>query len=127
MQTLTLYHGSPKLFNKFDERTIQRGDFGYRFYLTTDSKTAQKYSGQSGTKGFVYTVKCFLNQALSVEKVTIPSEVLKEIIEVIDQQSNLLIDFEEIELVGKEFVLDYATEKVAREPTVSTVGEIANK
>ena len=110
MQTLTLYHGSPKLFNKFDERTVRRGDFGYGFYLTTDSKTAQKYSGQSGTKGFVYTVKCFLNQALSAEKVTIPSEILKEIIEHIDQQSNLLNDFDEIELVGKESVLDYATE-----------------
>lgn len=114
MQTLTLYHGSPKLFSKFDERTIQRGDFGYGFYLTTDSKTAQKYSGQSGTKGFVYTVKCFLNQALSAEKVTIPSEVLKEIIEVIDQKSNLLNDFDEIKLVGKESVLDYATELLGK-------------
>lgn len=114
MQTLALYHGSPKLFNKFDERTVRRGDFSYGFYLTTDSKTAQKYSGQSGTKGFVYTVKCFLNQALSAEKVTIPSEILKEIIEIIDQKSNLLNDFDEIELVGKESVLNYATELLGK-------------
>lgn len=68
-----------------------------------------------------------MNQALNTEKVTIPSKVLKEIIEVIDQQSNLLNDFEEIELVGKDTVLNYATEKVAREPTVSTVEGIANQ
>lgn len=114
MQTLTLYHGSPKLFNKFDERTVRRGDFGYGFYLTTDSKTAQKYSGQSGTRGFVYTVKCFLNQDLSAEKVTIQTNDLKEIIEHIDQKSNLLNDFDEIELVGKDTVLDYATELLGK-------------
>lgn len=55
-----------------------------------------------------------MNQALSAEKVTILSEVLKEIIEVIDQQSNLLNDFDEIELVGKDTVLDYATELLGK-------------
>ena len=79
-----------------------------------DSKTAQKYSGQNGTRGFVYTVKCFLNQALSAEKVTIPSKNLKEIIKHIDQKSNLLNDFDEIELVGKKSVLDYATELLGK-------------
>lgn len=44
MSTLILYSEIPKLFNKFDERTIQRGDFGYAFYLTADSKNAPKYS-----------------------------------------------------------------------------------
>lgn len=113
MQTVTLYHGSPKLFKKFDERTIQRGDFGYGFYLTDTPDSAQKYSGQSGTKGFVYTVKCFLNRPLSAEKLTLYSNVIQNIVRTIDKESGLLNDFDDVAHLGQKFVLNYATKLLA--------------
>ena len=113
MQTATLYHGSPKLFNKFDERTIQRGDFGYGFYLADTPDSAQKYSGKIGTKGFVYTVKCFLNQALSAEKLTLDSNVIQNIVRTIDKESGLLNDFDDVAYLGQKFVLNYATKLLA--------------
>lgn len=60
---LTMYHGSPKLFNQFDLSHVLEGDgkvkFGYGVYLTSSFSSAAHYSGvnPTSTMYYVYTVE----------------------------------------------------------------------
>ena len=60
---LTMYHGSPKLFNQFDLSHVLEGDgklkFGYGVYLTSSFSSAAHYSGVNpfSFTHYVYTVE----------------------------------------------------------------------
>jgi len=56
------YHGSPKLFEKFDlSQTFSgtgRAKFGFGVYLTESFETAAHYSVPAAPEHYVYTVNC---------------------------------------------------------------------
>jgi len=60
---MTFYHGTYRLFDKFDLSHILEGDgkvkFGYGVYLTSEYKSAAHYAGvnPSATSFYVYTVE----------------------------------------------------------------------
>lgn len=60
---LTMYHGSPRLFDQFDLSHVLEGDgkvkFGYGVYLTSSFSSAAHYSGvnPSSSTHYVYTVE----------------------------------------------------------------------
>ncbi len=60
---LTMYHGSPELFEQFDLSHVLEGDgkvkFGYGVYLTSSFSSAAHYSGVNplSSTHYVYTVE----------------------------------------------------------------------
>lgn len=109
---ITVYHGSPSLFDKFDHSKIGSSHAtseGYGFYFTDIKQIAHAYASDTKT-GYLYTVNLDIKKSLSPEKLTITRSQLKRFIEALHKHDNLyfLSNYGDIDHEGYNKVLNEA-------------------
>ena len=103
---MELYHGSSNKFNKFDYSKIRTNGTseGLGFYFTDSKEIASQY----GDNGYLYTVKLNINKSLSDNNKTISKNVLRHYIIKLQNYTDYLSNFGDVNYEGYKNVLNMA-------------------
>lgn len=103
---MLVYHGSPNNFDRFDYSRIRTNGTseGVGFYFTDNKSIATGY----GQKGYLYTVELKGNKALSDNYKTITENELKKLMIALDDETDYLSNYGDVNFEGYENVLNTA-------------------
>jgi len=103
---MELYHGSSNMFNSFDYSKIRTNGTseGLGFYFTDSKEIAEGY----GENGYLYTIKLNANKSLSDNEKTISKNDLKHYIIKLQNYTDYLSNFGDVNYDGYKNVLNKA-------------------
>lgn len=103
-----VYHGSNSLFDVFDYDKIGTNGTseGIGFYFTDNKKVARGY----GENGYLYTIEFNHKKTLSHETKTIKKTELKEYLVALNEETQYLTNWGDIEYEGYQKVLNRAVD-----------------
>lgn len=98
------YHGTTKLFNKFDLKHVLEGTgkvkFGYGVYFTSSYESAAHYSAGDGEHHYVYSVK--IPKLTENNFIAFKQEVNSKLVKLAEQLTNTTLN-SKVTSDGKEF------------------------
>lgn len=124
-----LFHGSMNKFDRFslEYKGLNGTDDGFGIYLTPNKEMASMYAEQTNKVGYIYEVSANLEKSLSTEELTVTDKELSKIIDVLQDSSDILNNFNDVDYYGKKVVKREAMAMLQdNENDVDLINEIAN-
>lgn len=124
-----LFHGSMNKFNRFslEYKGLNGTDDGFGIYLTPNKEMASMYAEQTKKVGYIYEVSADLENPLSTEELTVTEKELSKIIDALQESSDILNNFNDVDYYGKKVVKREAMAMLQdNENDVDLINEIAN-
>lgn len=124
-----LFHGSMSKFDHFslDYKGLNGTADGFGIYLTPNKDMASMYAEQTKKLGYIYEVTADLEKPLSTDELTITDKELSKIIDILQESTNILNDFNDVDYYGEKVVKREAIAMLKENDNdVDLINEIAN-